>query len=181
MAKMSGTKVTREGPGLDTLFLAVAKASAMSATAGIHRPEADQKYENGATIGEVAIYQEFGTIHIPARSFVRRTFFEDQKRISKAAVKAFAKATGTISRRKLTDSQAQGLIDKALGEVAKEAADAMVEKIDTARNWAKPNAPRTIAKKGFDLPLIDTGQMRRAVTWRVERGGTVREKGEAKS
>lgn len=35
-------------------------------------------------------------------------------------------------------------------------------------NWA-PNAPRTIARKGSDKPLIDFGEMRKAVTSIVEK------------
>jgi len=31
-----------------------------------------------------------------------------------------------------------------------------------------PNAPSTIARKGSNAPLIDTGQLRRAITWVVE-------------
>lgn len=34
---------------------------------------------------------------------------------------------------------------------------------DARNNWA-PNAPSTIAAKGSDKPLIDTGQLRRAIT-----------------
>lgn len=36
-----------------------------------------------------------------------------------------------------------------------------------ANNWAR-NAPATIRQKGSDSPLIDTAQMRRAVTWVTE-------------
>lgn len=34
---------------------------------------------------------------------------------------------------------------------------------DVRNSWA-PNAPETIKKKGFDRPLIDTGEMRKAIT-----------------
>lgn len=32
-----------------------------------------------------------------------------------------------------------------------------------------PNAPSTIRKKGSSNPLIDTGAMRQAVTWKIDR------------
>jgi hypothetical protein len=35
------------------------------------------------------------------------------------------------------------------------------------RNGWPPNAPSTIARKGSDRPLIDTGQLRRAITYVV--------------
>jgi hypothetical protein len=37
---------------------------------------------------------------------------------------------------------------------------------DPRNNWA-PNAPSTIRAKGSDRPLIDTGSLRRAITWVV--------------
>lgn len=38
---------------------------------------------------------------------------------------------------------------------------------DPRNGWA-PNSPATIARKGSDQPLVDTGQMRRALTYLVE-------------
>ena len=64
-------------------------------------------------------------------------------------------------------------VDQALhraGLVAENAAKAWFE--DPRNNWP-PNSPRTIAKKGSDSPLIDTGEMRKAITH------VVRERGEA--
>lgn len=43
------------------------------------------------------------------------------------------------------------------------------EIVDTILNGDfVPNAPYTVAKKGFNKPLVDTGQMQRDVTWGVE-------------
>ena len=39
---------------------------------------------------------------------------------------------------------------------------------DPRNNWPA-NAPGTIKQKGSDRPLIDTGEMRRAITWVVEK------------
>jgi len=36
--------------------------------------------------------------------------------------------------------------------------------------WA-PNAPQTIGEKGSDRPLIDTGELRRAITYVISEGG----------
>lgn len=38
---------------------------------------------------------------------------------------------------------------------------------DPRNNWA-PNSPVTIARKGSDRPLIDTGELRRSLTYLVE-------------
>jgi hypothetical protein len=42
---------------------------------------------------------------------------------------------------------------------------------DSRNNWA-PNAPSTIARKGSDKPLIDTGSLRQAMSYAVEIDGT---------
>lgn len=47
------------------------------------------------------------------------------------------------------------------GIVAENAAKAWFE--DPANKWP-PNSPKTIARKGSDSPLIDTGEMRKAIT-----------------
>lgn len=41
---------------------------------------------------------------------------------------------------------------------------------DPKNNWA-PNAPMTIALKGSDKPLIDTGQLRKSIVYIVDKGG----------
>ena len=47
------------------------------------------------------------------------------------------------------------------GMVAENAAKAWFE--NPANKWP-PNSPKTIAKKGSDSPMIDTGEMRKAIT-----------------
>ena len=63
-------------------------------------------------------------------------------------------------------------VDNALhkaGMVAENAAKAWFE---NPQNGWPPNSPRTIAQKGSDSPLIDTGEMRKAITYVVrEKGG----------
>lgn len=64
-------------------------------------------------------------------------------------------------------------VDAALhraGMVAENAAKAWFE---NPRNGWPPNSPRTIAQKGSDSPLIDTGEMRKAIAH------VVRDRGEA--
>ena len=62
-------------------------------------------------------------------------------------------------------------VDNALhraGIVAENAAKAWFE---NPQNGWPPNSPRTIAKKGSDSPLIDTGEMRKAITHVVRERG----------
>lgn len=41
---------------------------------------------------------------------------------------------------------------------------------DPKNNWP-PNSPKTIQRKGSDAPLIDTGEMRKAITYLVDKKG----------
>lgn len=52
------------------------------------------------------------------------------------------------------------------GEVERDA-------IDDSRSWAEPLAPSTIARKGHDHPLVETGHMRNAVSYAERRNGVI--------
>jgi hypothetical protein len=49
-------------------------------------------------------------------------------------------------------------------------AENKVKRRFTDNDWA-PNAPSTIARKGSDKPLIDTGALRSAITFVIRGGG----------
>ncbi|WP_233868714.1 hypothetical protein [Paraburkholderia adhaesiva] len=60
--------------------------------------------------------------------------------------------------------------DRALDLMGEEINGALIESI---RNFTDPpNAPSTIAKKGGDDPLVDSGTMLKGTTWRIDPGGT---------
>jgi hypothetical protein len=45
--------------------------------------------------------------------------------------------------------------------------------VDPRNKWP-PNSPRTIAEKGSDRPLIDTGELRKSITFVIrDKGATV--------
>ncbi len=56
--------------------------------------------------------------------------------------------------------EAENCLHKA-GMIGENAAKGWFE--NPANKWP-PNSPKTIAKKGSDSPLIDTGEMRKAIT-----------------
>lgn len=112
----------------------------------------------GTTNAEVGAKMEFGVIsdHIPPRSFLRMPITAKGEAIFKAAAHGFG---------------ALMIANKAhdfLVRVGVEAENAILEAFRT-RGWGswKPNAPMTIKLKGSDSPLIDTGQLRRAIASRV--------------
>lgn len=104
------------------------------------------------SVAEVAAANEFGGGKRPPRPFMRWTL---QRR---------ARKWRNILRDILP--QYSHDVKKAmehLGEIAAE------DLADTIRIWtAPPNAPSTIKKKGFNDPLVDSGQMMNSVRWKVE-------------
>ena len=46
---------------------------------------------------------------------------------------------------------------------------AKIEGFENPKNNWPPNSPRTIAKKGSDVPLIDTGELRKSITHVIRR------------
>lgn len=103
----------------------------------------------------VAAFQEFGTINIPARPFIRSAIELGADEIRRGQVLVL-----------------KGVYEGRFS--AKEAADALADfvkrlilkRLDEAIRWAAPLDAATIAKKGNAIPLVDTGTMRDAL--RVE-------------
>ena len=121
----------------------------------------------GQPVANVARIQEFGatiqrttakgtavTTVIPARPFMRlawKQFSGDRKKIQYAVAKK-------IIDKKLTADQALGYIGEVLEGYI----------VGSIKNggWQK-NADSTVAKKGFDKPLIDDGHMWKTVNSKV--------------
>lgn len=115
----------------------------------------------GAASGDVIMYaaaQELGTDTIPARPFLRRTVDTSEREVG-----AFAR------------SLAAGIVAGRLG--AEQALDRLglwfqsriQQSITSARSWATPLAPPTVARKGSSAPLIDTGTMRASISYEKTR------------
>lgn len=109
------------------------------------------RYPNGVFVAQVARYNEFGTLRIPMRPFFRNA-------IQKNIKKWYATLQNTINQN-VTPSKALSIV----GEVAK--AD-IIQSITDFK--APPNAQSTIKQKKSTNPLIDTGLMRRSVTYKVK-------------
>lgn len=112
-----------------------------------------ETYPDGTPVAQVAYWNEFGTSRAPMRSFFRPTILQKQK--------GWGVLLTTLLQRGAEVEQAMGL----LGERIKD--DITTAIVDFAN---PPNAPSTAARKGFgkNKPLIDTGQMQRAVAWELE-------------
>jgi hypothetical protein len=57
---------------------------------------------------------------------------------------------------------------RELAKSGAEIAELVRRTIMSSRSWAKPNAPATIKKKGFDWPLNETGLLaEESISWAV--------------
>jgi len=119
----------------------------------------DQRLTVGIVEGEIATYaaaNEFGTDTIPSRPFMRTTIDTNAKK--------YAGLLGRGARAGITGGiQATMAHLTALGLVVRS------DMIRTIVGWTTPpNAPSTMAqKRGVDNPLVDTGDMQRAITFEV--------------
>lgn len=121
----------------------------------------DVTVDVGIFDGEIATkgaYNEFGTATIPARPFLRSSFDDHQSEYETDLQKGAAKIMDGHARPAVVLMQ---LALKAVGHVKR--------RITSLRT--PPNAPSTIAAKGSSNPLIDTGELRNAVTYQLTEGG----------
>lgn len=99
-----------------------------------------------AEVAECAAYNEFGTVGVPQRSFMRSTFDAEQDNV--------------ISMFSSRFNQTQSLI-----EAAQDTGDifAYLIKMKIEGGDFTPNAPSTIRAKGHNRPLINTGRMKDSI------------------
>lgn len=123
---------------------------------GIFETDGSKATENGETVLDIATFHEFGTIDAPERSFLRAWFDENEDR----AKEALRKLMLSVVKGQRSKDQALEVFGLWLqGEVQKRISQGISPAL----------APSTIAKKGSSVPLIDTGQLRASVTYRVKR------------
>jgi phage gpG-like protein len=123
------------------------------------------------TVAQLATVHEFGkvirqpnmnrTIVIPERSFLRATVDRYREAIARRQVLL---TQGYV----LGKFELQGAME-LLGQYV-----VGLVKQRIANGIAPPNAPSTIARKGSSKPLIDTGQLRNSITYKVEVGSIQR-------
>ena len=95
------------------------------------------------------VKNEFGvpSKNVPERSFIRTTFNDEKNKVANR----FEQVLESIQRGNFE-------VDKKLKAIGIEHEGKVKQKITDIRT--PPNAPLTIALKGFDNPLIETGEMR---------------------
>lgn len=110
------------------------------------------------TMAELAAIHEYGApkANIPERSFIRRTFGEQDGR--EAAKKFIAKQAKLIVKKQIEPEEAL----ERIGQWGVAAVRARVRE-----GIAPALRPATIAAKGSSLPLVDTGGLMEALSYEV--------------
>ena len=125
---------------------------------GIFGNKANRNKDKGMTNPELGAIHEFGSFSrgIPQRSFLRMPVHQDAAKI--------VNETGASA---LTFMN-QGKIPRVLRNLGI-ACENAIQRAFAARGpgW-QANKPSTVKAKGSDAPLIDTGQLRRSITSKVE-------------
>ena len=112
---------------------------------------------------EIGFIQEFGRYEKPrieARSFLRMPLREHlMEKLEKSK---------TFKKENVEKAIATGNGDKLTKQLGALGEQVVFEAFETS-GWGKwkPNAPFTVAMKGSDKPLIDTGELRKSITSQV--------------
>jgi hypothetical protein len=110
----------------------------------------------GMPVATIARFNEFGTKRAPARPFMR------------LAYKDFLASKGALQKKVARQMMTKGVdAEKAMKQIGLFMEGCIVNAIKNG-GWV-PNAPSTVAKKGFDTPLIDTAQMWQSVASKVSK------------
>lgn len=114
---------------------------------------AGSKYPDGTSVATVAYKNEYGFENIPSRAFMRTTIKDEKKN------------WGVLARQCV---KAGYSIEKVLSLVGVQMQQDIQMSITT---WSSPpNSAYTVAKKGFNKPLIDTSLLRDSITFELEEG-----------
>lgn len=110
-------------------------------------------YKN-VSITQVATWNEYGTSRIPSRPFIAiatdtNKGWQNEVKKQIVGIKSIADVNGALN---------------TIGKKMKED----IKSIIGDRSKLRPNAPSTIAKKGFDAPLLDTGKLEEAIDYEVK-------------
>jgi hypothetical protein len=124
-------------------------------------------YPNGTPVADVAQWMEYGTAKIPPRPFMAQA----RLRVQEVLDVLHKEQTSIVNGNRRPET--------AMRRVAQKMATLAHQSIDDAPTWAAPLAESTVAKKGHDRPLYETGRLRDSVYWQVVDNGKVKEEGKA--
>lgn len=147
--------VRREGPGVLDVSKALRGLDDHEGRVGWFETA---RYEDGTPVAYVATIQEFGSGAIPARPFMRPAVAEHGREWLDQL------AAGGRKAMKPGSALTPLMVLEAVAMMAAGNVGEMIQAVNSP-----PLDPRTVARKGSDKPLVDTGQMIQSVTGVVER------------
>ena len=128
-----------------SLSAALSKYKEMNASVRVGVLE-NATYPDGTPVAMVAFWNEYGTRTSPVRAFFRTTVSENKKN--------WVLSVQNLMKIHNDPKQVMGLIGVHMQEQ-------IVQSINT---WSDPpNSAYTIAKKGFDKPLVETALLMRSI------------------
>lgn len=156
MKKHKGVRI--QDLGWAKILRETAAAGGIAATVGVHEAEGATTYPSGQTVAEVAHLHEYGTRDMPARPWLSEGMaVADVEGASRRAVEGIISGKQTAAQ--------------ALGKAAESVAVAVREELPDLP--LAPLAESTVEKKGSATPLVDTGELREAITARVVKANEV--------
>lgn len=120
----------------------------------MHKPSITSKAARPIALSELAAIHELG-LGVPKRPFIEPSLKANRK---KYLAYAGRQITPIIRRRQSLNNTWQTIGTMAVADIQKYMLTATFT----------PLSPVTIARKGSSKPLIDTGQMRQSITYRVK-------------
>ena len=117
-------------------------------------PSAGRNSE-GVDLVDVAIWNEFGTRHIPARPFVRIAAEKNESKWNRYAERCVDAA---LKNRANINNALYLLGEQVKSDVQR----------DIGSGELAPNKASTIRSKGSSAPLIDHGDLRRSIGYKIE-------------
>ena len=156
MASNHRVKITVVDHGYKVLMESVAGLSEPTSIA-VGVLERDAQTEDGAvTVLDVGTWNEFGTVGIPSRSFIRDWVDGNRKRAQGILKKLLQRV---IAGELTEDAALEQFGAWAKGEI----------QVRIARGVPPPNAASTVKRKGSSTPLIDTGILRSSIDYEVRK------------
>ena len=128
-----------------SLSAALSKYKEMNASVRVGVLE-NATYPDGTPVAMVAFWNEYGTKRSPVRAFFRTTVSEQKKN--------WVLSVQNLMKMHDNPQQVMGLIGEHMkGNI-----------VQSIVSWSDPpNSAYTIAKKGFDKPLVERGIMMRSI------------------
>jgi hypothetical protein len=155
------SSIKNDMAGLKRLLATLEKGKASKVQVGIFGHRAARSDKKGhLTNADLGFIHELGspTMGIPPRSFLRMPINLKGKEI-------YAKAFKDTVHKLAATSEAWS---ELLNNIGRSATDVIQQAFGSRGfgSWA-PDKPGTVKAKGSDMPLIDTGHLRRSILWRV--------------